>query len=309
MISVLYVDDERFLLEMSKIYLERSGEMYVDITESAGEALAILCNRRYDAVISDYQMPGMDGIEFLKILREKYPALPVIIFTGKTRDEIAITAFENGADFYIRKGGEPKAQFAELTHKIRKSVEHYRAKQELEDRSIRLRHHIQRSSGLVRILDREGRVVYDSPSTSQILGYPDHFLTGKCAVDFIHPEDRETVATAFGQILDRTNPGTPVRFRFRKADGKYIELESVAMNFIGIHGVDGIVVTTWPAPGRDHTGRQEENCRVLSACRGGSRKSNSGVPPINEVIDTLENAKKDETDLLLTLVGKMHDYN
>jgi signal transduction histidine kinase len=81
-------------------------------------------------VVSDYQMPELDGIEFLQHLRKEHPALPFIMFTGNGREEIAIAAFENGADFYIRKGGNPVAQFAELAHKIRKSVEQRKARED-----------------------------------------------------------------------------------------------------------------------------------------------------------------------------------
>ncbi|MEN6395975.1 MAG: response regulator [Methanoregula sp.] len=250
MISVLYVDDDQSLLEISKFYLENTGEFHIDTVESAPRALDLLQHRHYDAVISDYQMPEMNGIEFLKILQKKYPTLPVIIFTGKNRDEIAITAFENGADFYVQKGGAAKAQFAELSHKIRKSVEQCQTKQALKESESRLRQYIQNASDLTRILDKDGRVVYDSPSTSHIFGYPEHFLLGKHVVDFIHPKDQKTAITAFDHIRNRTNPGIPIEFRIRKADGEYIDVESVAMNLIGVNGVDGIVVTTWPTPER-----------------------------------------------------------
>ena len=90
---------------------------------SAKAALELLKNTSCDAIISDYEMPEIDGIEFLKIIREKYPRLPFIIFTGKGREEIVIESLNNGADYYVRKGGDPKAQFAELTSKVRHAVE------------------------------------------------------------------------------------------------------------------------------------------------------------------------------------------
>jgi len=76
----------------------------------------------YDAIVSDYQMPEMDGIEFLKTVRGSGSDMPFIIFTGKGREDVVIEAINNGADFYLQKGGNPKAQFAELSHKIKHAV-------------------------------------------------------------------------------------------------------------------------------------------------------------------------------------------
>jgi len=124
---VLYADDELDLLDLSKIYLETDGELVINTVSSARLALEQLNTRRYDAILSDYQMPEMDGIAFLKQVRATDKSIPFIIFTGKGREEIAIEAFENGADFYIQKGGEPNSQFAELSNKIKKAVNHRRA--------------------------------------------------------------------------------------------------------------------------------------------------------------------------------------
>ena len=127
MISVLYVDDEPVLLEVGKVYLERSGQFRVDTLLSAPAALGILKTRSYDIIVSDYQMPEMNGIAFLKIVRETWPTLPFIIFTGRGREEVVVEALNYGADHYLQKGGEPKAQFAELGHIITRSVERKRA--------------------------------------------------------------------------------------------------------------------------------------------------------------------------------------
>ena len=123
MISALYVDDDPALLELGKIFLERAGDIRVDTVVSAPEALIKIRSVPYDIVISDYQMPGMDGIALLKIIRSTYPALPFIIFTGKGREDVVIEALNSGADQYIQKGGDQKSQFAELVHTIRRAVE------------------------------------------------------------------------------------------------------------------------------------------------------------------------------------------
>ena len=84
----------------------------VDTKISAQDGLDILKNQAYDAVISDFQMPGMDGIEFLKNIRSKFSDLPFILFTGKGREEVAVQAIENDVDFYIQKGEDARSQFA-----------------------------------------------------------------------------------------------------------------------------------------------------------------------------------------------------
>jgi PAS domain S-box-containing protein len=133
MYSLLYVDDEPSLLELAKIFLERTDSFSVTTKESAKEGIEALKNSTFDAIISDYAMPGMDGIEFLKTVRTENPTLPFLLFTGKGREEIAIEAIDNGADFYIQKGGQPKAQFAELAHKVGMAIQRRRAEQSLRD--------------------------------------------------------------------------------------------------------------------------------------------------------------------------------
>ena len=121
-IRVLYVDDEPDLLEIGKLFLEREGAFVVDTFTSATDAITRLNTERYDAILSDYQMPEKDGITFLKQVRETGNTTPFIIFTGRGREEVVIEALNNGADFYIQKGGDTKAQFAELSNKIRYAV-------------------------------------------------------------------------------------------------------------------------------------------------------------------------------------------
>ena len=132
-LRVLYVDDEPGLLSIGKLFLEREGEFAVDTLTSARDALEQLSTRRYDAIVSDYQMPGMDGITFLKQLKASGNTTPFIIFTGKGREEVVIEALNEGADFYLQKGGEPKAQFAELSNKIRYAVTRKHAEVELSE--------------------------------------------------------------------------------------------------------------------------------------------------------------------------------
>jgi CheY-like chemotaxis protein len=131
MITVLYVDDEPGLLEIGKIFLEKIGNFSVETCSSAPEALKLLEQTTYSAILSDYDMPVMNGIQFLKAVRVRYPNLPFVIFTGKGREEVVIEALNNGVDFYLQKGGDIKSQFAELSHKLRRAVEHRQSQRQI----------------------------------------------------------------------------------------------------------------------------------------------------------------------------------
>ena len=122
-LSVLYVDDEPILLDVCKLYLERHSDISVSIASSVENALKLLESSPFDVIVSDYQMPGTDGIGFLKILKEKQYSIPFILFTGRGREEVMTEAISNGAMFYIQKGGNPRSQFIELDLKIRQACQ------------------------------------------------------------------------------------------------------------------------------------------------------------------------------------------
>jgi len=127
-VKILLVDDEETLLEISKVYIEKLDESFrIHTVKSAKEAIKLLKKTPFDVIISDYQMPEIDGLKFLSILREQDYDIPFIIFTGKGREEVAIQALNLGADYYLQKGGETDTQFHELANLIRKLVEQKQA--------------------------------------------------------------------------------------------------------------------------------------------------------------------------------------
>ena len=114
MTRVLLVDDEQILLEIGKEFLESRHGMTVDQASSGREGLAMLDESRPDIIVSDFQMPGMDGTEFLKNVRASGNRVPFILFTGRDRDEVAMSSFNNGCDLYLNKGCNAAVQYREL---------------------------------------------------------------------------------------------------------------------------------------------------------------------------------------------------
>src|SRR5512139_1506616 len=105
MLTLLYIDNDPDLLELGRLFLEKMGDFSVTTALSGRLGLEELARDNFDAIVSDYQMPEMDGIELLKNVRKSFGNIPFIIFTGRGREEVVIEAINNGADFYIRRGG------------------------------------------------------------------------------------------------------------------------------------------------------------------------------------------------------------
>ncbi len=119
MIPVLFIDDNKELCTLFQIYLEESGEFSVHTCDNGEEALSYLKSHQVMAVISDYDMPEMNGIDLLRQLRDIHPRLPFIMLTGNDSKDTAIAALNAGADFYQNKADDFEVQVLDLSHKIR----------------------------------------------------------------------------------------------------------------------------------------------------------------------------------------------
>jgi len=123
MLSVMVVDDDPAILDVTRQVLERSHEIVVNPVSSSREALDILQKNRFDAIVLDYDLPEINGIELLKIIRGRGDVTPVIIFTGVGREHAAIAALNNGATFFLKKGENVEMPFVELQRMIRHAVD------------------------------------------------------------------------------------------------------------------------------------------------------------------------------------------
>ena len=127
-LRVLIVDDNEDLLYISKIYLERTNSFIVDIAPSAPEGYNLLQIQQYDAIISDFDMPDINGIEFLTMIRKNGYTIPFIIFSSKDQDEIKTESINQDSYLYLQKRADPERMYPELIHHISHMIHVYKAK-------------------------------------------------------------------------------------------------------------------------------------------------------------------------------------
>ncbi len=128
--NILIVDDESVVRDSLGKWFSEEG-YNVETAGSAKDALLKLPVERWDLALLDIKMPGMDGLELQRKIREAHPEIIILIMTGYASVETAVQALKDGAYDYITKPFDPD----DLTHVIQKALEHYRMKEE----NLRLR--------------------------------------------------------------------------------------------------------------------------------------------------------------------------
>jgi len=219
MYHILYVDDEPDLLEIGKLFLEKGGQFSVDIQTSASAGLTLLSSANYDAIVSDYQMPDMDGIEFLKKVRTSGSTIPFILFTGRGREEVVIQALNEGADFYLQKGGQPLAQFTELAHHVRQAVQQRQAE-------VSIRDHEQREADIINFLpdatfaiDTNGVVIAWNRAMEKMTGVLADKILGKGNYEYAIPFYHERSPILIDLVLS-DSPAAEARYPHITRAGK-----------------------------------------------------------------------------------------
>ena len=172
-IRVLHVDDDPEIGDLVALHLEAVDDQFDVVTESDPTAvLDRLADREFDCVVSDNDMPVMDGLDLLTAVREAYPALPFILFTGKGSEEIASEAISAGVTEYLQKG-VGSDQYTVLANRIERAVGETRAKAALEESERRLSTLISNLPGMVYRARAESDVsmTFVSDGAAALTGY------------------------------------------------------------------------------------------------------------------------------------------
>ena len=259
MLSVLLIDNEPSVLEMITIISELSHEISIETARSAHEGLKLLDDKSFDAIIVDYDMHGITGFEFLKIIRSKGDTTPVILFTALGQENRAIETLNNGAIFFLKKGDDLKVQFRELVTVVRQTVEQNCVGQSLGTTRRIISEMINFTSDPSFAIDPDGNVVAWNDSMVQLTGVPAEVMVGKgdftyaepffgtrrkMLVDLVFATD-EDIRHSNYMLISRVPEGTIVAVtRGQKTDGSGWTLWSKAKPFYDCHRNIFAIVST-----------------------------------------------------------------
>jgi len=223
-IRVLHVDDEPDFVDMVATFLRREdGRLTVETATSADDALDRLADGAFDCVISDHDMPGRDGIDFLETIREERPDLPFVLYTGKGSEEVASKAISAGVTEYLQKESGT-AQYAVLANRITNAVEQYRSKRAVEESQKRLSLFVEQSPFAVVEWDENFEFASVNDKAEDVLGYSEAELVGESWEIIVPESDRDAVGEVVSELLAAGGGYHSINENVR-ADGERITCE------------------------------------------------------------------------------------
>ncbi|WP_158059197.1 hybrid sensor histidine kinase/response regulator [Halorussus halophilus] len=207
-IRVLLVDDQSVAADLAASYLERVEESISTVTEDSAEAgLSRLADESFDCVVSDYDMPDSNGLEFLDSVRELEPRLPFILFTGKGSEEIASEAISAGVTDYLQKETGTE-QYEVLANRVENAVSQHRAEVEAEEANEQMRRTYRRITDAFYALDDDWQITYVNEQAEDFFDRPHEELVGKNLREAFPKTVGEDFYDAYSRALETQEPIT-----------------------------------------------------------------------------------------------------
>jgi two-component system, cell cycle sensor histidine kinase and response regulator CckA len=245
LLRILHVEDVPADAELAERELRRADFVFETLrVETRKTFLAALADFRPDLILSDYRLPGFDGMEALSLAREHAPDVPVIITTGSVNEETAVACMKAGAADYVLK-----EQLGRLGTSVRSALERQqliaegkRAAEKLAQSEAYYRSLIESGFDLTAVLNPDGCVRYVSPSIERILGYRSEELLGRSVFEFIHEEDRENARERLRQAVVEGVHET-IEVRFTHKDRSWRTLSAIGNGLPAETGVTGLIIS------------------------------------------------------------------
>jgi len=262
-IRILHVDDEPDFGELVATFLKRVDERLVVETEaSSKDALDRLSDthERVDCIVSDYDMPGMNGQELLEAVRETHPDLPFILFTGKGSEEVASKAISAGVTDYLRKGSGTD-QYQLLANQIDNAVLRSRTQDRLEQTQNQTDVLLEDSPVMITV-SVDGTCQFINQAGVGLLGADSRdTIIGQEYLDIVHPADNKEDESVLLPKREGSEGVADLERQLTTVDGqtKYVEVTARPIVFDGDEAVLAIVKDITDRKQREQKLREREH--------------------------------------------------
>jgi PAS domain S-box-containing protein len=140
-----------------------------------------------------------------------------------------------------RRQEDEQGRFVSLVGHIADITERWHAEQKLRTSEERFSSIMALSPDIISIINKEGKLIYNSPSAQRIHGYTEEELFDQNTIALIHPEDQQPVQSAFATLISSPLQGANVQYRYKNKDGSYSWMECSAVNQLDNPLINGVI--------------------------------------------------------------------
>jgi PAS domain S-box-containing protein len=224
MLRILCLDDVEDDAILIREHLRGDGLIFqFDHVSTENEFTSKLIGETYDLILTDYNLPGFNGIAALLVAKKICPAVPVICISGTIGEDLAVELMQLGASDYVLKDRLSRLSGA-IQHSLHEAeVQKARidAENELIESKQKYQNLVENINDVIYEIDSKGIFTYMSPIIITISGFPDSYYTGKSLFDFIYDKDLPEALEKFKNILYK-GMINPYEFRISKITGELV---------------------------------------------------------------------------------------
>jgi PAS domain S-box-containing protein len=239
---VIIEDEEAHFKLMERAIVNNFQHASVSHFMDANACLEKLDEITPDIIITDYLMPGMNGIEFLKALKHKNNQIPVVIITGQGDETIAANSIKLGAWDYLVKSAD---FFVLLPTVVEKVLREWGLKESLRKSERRFQDLAERTSDWIWEVDIKGKYTYSNPLVKNITGCSPDEVIGTYFYDFFVDEFKKTLKQNIFQIMKEKRAIRSVEIHLKNKNGSKIIVERSGVpifdksgDLLGYRGID-----------------------------------------------------------------------
>ncbi|OGG45230.1 MAG: hypothetical protein A3F84_05845 [Candidatus Handelsmanbacteria bacterium RIFCSPLOWO2_12_FULL_64_10] len=274
--NVLIVDDEDLIRRAIQRYIERRGDVPLCAPDGR-TGLRVLDEQPVDLVITDIQMPDMDGFQILRAVKDRHPEVPVIVITGYATKERAIQSVNEGAFALLQKpvliedlGLKVDEAFQALRARREERAGVQRLRRAAHDRFVHLEKEKAFSAAILRnaplpicLVDREGQIRMANPAFQECFASEEDEVEGRALEEIVRSVDLDLRAFQglAEDALDRLIE-IPVRPARKGGESRYFQVRGFCVDFFGTGSEGKLIcllmqdVTFKVKQGREEAARQ-----------------------------------------------------